>query len=334
MGRVPSFIVGISWKMGVVEVVTIRDIAKLADVSKTTVSRVINNHQYVSTEIREKVQKVIEETGYVVNGNAIKLSNGKNYTLGVTLPYNSSCYDRLVNSLLLHARKRGYQVLILPTYYDEETENEYYSLLEKRMIDGLVLVSRVRNLNNWTKLKSRGRIVSTEKVAEPKIPMIYPDRKRIYEEIFLSLSEQGMSRVTFTNKRPLAHSTSARDKAACYEKYFGDVIEGENFFTGIEGYESGFHWAKETYRTLPLPEVFYANADDTAAGIISGLQSLGYTHKKEFQMIGEGNLPYSQLLNFSTIDFCPENIGERVIDYILSDQEAIHMVLEPRLIKR
>jgi DNA-binding LacI/PurR family transcriptional regulator len=265
----------------------------MADVSKTTVSRVINNHQYVSEEIREKVQRVIEETGYVVNGNAIKLSNGKNYTLGVTLPYNSSCYDRLVNSLLFHAREKGYQVLLLPTYYDEQTENDYYALLEKRMIDGLILVSRAKDLGNWKKLKSRGRIISTEKVAEPKIPMIYPNRKSAYEQVFKELSQEGVSKVSFTNKRPLSQSTSARDKAECYERYFGEVSEGTNFFTGIEGYEEGYHWAKETYKKLPLPEVIYANADDTAAGIIHGLQELGFTHKKEFRLIGEGDWPES-----------------------------------------
>lgn len=100
--------------------VNIRDIAKITGVSKSTVSRVVNKHPYVSEDIRKKVQSVIEDTGYVVNGNAVKLSNGKNYTLGVTLPYNSSCYDRLVNSLLFHAREKGYQVLLLPTYYDEK----------------------------------------------------------------------------------------------------------------------------------------------------------------------------------------------------------------------
>lgn len=87
--------------------VNIRDIAKITGVSKSTVSRVVNKHPYVSEDIRKKVQSVIEDTGYVVNGNAVKLSNGKNYTLGVTLPYNSSCYDRLVNSLLFHAREKG-----------------------------------------------------------------------------------------------------------------------------------------------------------------------------------------------------------------------------------
>lgn len=312
----------------------IRDIAEMTGVSKTTVSRVINNHQYVSEDIREKVQNAIEETGYVVNGNAVKLSNGKNYTLGVTLPYSSSCYDRLVNSLLFHAREKGYQVLLLPTYYDEKTENEYYSLLEKRMIDGLVLVSRASNLENWTKLKSRGRIVSTEKVANPKIPMIFPDRKNAYDQLFSKLSKEGFSKVIFTNKRDLSQSTSARDKAQCYQKYFGGVTEGKNFFTGIEGYDSGYYWAKETFNLLPIPEVIYANADDTAAGIINGLKELGFTHKKDYQMIGEGNLPYSRLLDFSTIDFLPNEIGSAIIEYILSNQGMVNTALQPRLIER
>lgn len=314
--------------------VNIRNIAEMTGVSKTTVSRVINNHQYVSEDIREKVQAVIEETGYVVNGNAVKLSNGKNNTIGVTLPYNSSCYDRLVNSLLFSAREKGYQVLLLPTYYDEKTEEEYYSLLEKRMIDGLVLSSRASNLNNWTKLKSRGRIVSTEKVASSKIPMIYPDRKKAYDNVFARLAKQGFLKVIFTNKRDLLQSTSARDKAESYQNYFGAVIEGENFFTGVEGYENGFYWAKEMFKSLTLPEVIYANADDTAAGIIMGLQELGYTHKQDYQIIGEGNLSYSKMLDFSTIDFMPAEIGSEVIDYILSDQGMIDVAKEPRLINR
>lgn len=314
--------------------VNIRDIAEMTGVSKTTVSRVINNHQYVSEDIREKVQAAIEKTGYIVNGNAVKLSNGKNYTIGVTLPYNSSCYDRLVNSLLFNAREKGYQVLLLPTYYDEKTEDEYYSLLEKRMIDGLVLSSRARNLNNWTKLKSRGRIVSTEKVADSKIPMIYPDRKKVYDYLFEDLERQGFSKIVFTNKRDLSQSISAKDKAESYQNHFGEVIEGKNFFTGVEGYESGFYWAKEAFERLPLPEVIYANADDTAAGIIMGLQELGFVHKRDYQMIGEGNLSYSKMLGFSTIDFLPMEIGSEVIEYILSDQGMINVAKEPRFIKR
>ncbi|EJE99600.1 hypothetical protein [Liquorilactobacillus mali] len=56
-----------------------------------------------------------------------------------------------------------------------------------------------------------------------------------------------------------------------------------------------------------------------ATGIILGLKVLGYIHKKYFQMIGEENTPYSEILDFSTIDFFPHEIGKAVINYILSE---------------
>ncbi|MGC6769862.1 LacI family DNA-binding transcriptional regulator [Enterococcus sp. LJL51] len=314
--------------------INIRDIAEMTGVSKSTVSRVINNQKYVSDEIRKKVQQAIDETGYVANGNAVKLSNGKNYTLGVTVPYNSACYDTLVNSILFHAKEKGYQVLLLPTYYDQHAENEYYSLLERRMIDGLVLTSRASRLADWEKLSSRGRIVSTEKIDSKEIAMIYPDRKKVYHTLFNDLSKQGYSKIIFTAKRGPSQSVSAKDKLDCYQEYFGDAFEGANFFTGIEGYQSGVEWAKETFKKVAVPEIIYANADDTAAGIIVGLKEAGFIHKKDYQIIGEGNLPYSQALGFSTIDFRPTEIGSEVIEYITSDQELVQRAKEPQLIKR
>ena len=52
-----------------------------------------------------------------------------------------------------------------------------------------------------------------------------------------------------------------------------------------------------------LPNIIYANGDDTAAGIIYGLKELGFINNIDYKVIGEGNMPYSELLGFSTIDF-------------------------------
>ena len=125
----------------------------MSGVSKSTVSRVINNDRYVSDDLRKKVQSVIEETNYVVNGNAVKLSKGETYTLGVTLPNNSSCYNQLVDSILYQAKSKGYQVLLLPTYYEKETENHYYTLLEQKMMNYLNLFAskeKSSQLKRWT----------------------------------------------------------------------------------------------------------------------------------------------------------------------------------------
>lgn len=315
-------------------VANIRTIAEMTGVSKSTVSRVINNEKYVSNEIREKVQKAIEETNYVSNGNAVKLSKGKNYTLGVTLPYNNSCYDELVNSILYQAKVNGYQVLLLPTYYEEETESNYYALLEKKMIDGLILTSRAKDLNNLEKLNLKGKVISTEKINSHQFSMIYPDRKSAYDRLFLDLYRQGVSKIMFTTKREAAKSQSTRDKVESYEHYFGEAVEGVNYFTGVEGYTGGYNWAIEIGKSRTISGFIYANGDDTAAGIISGMEEVGLVHKKDFQVVGEGNLPYSRLLNFSTIDFLPKDIGKSVVDFILSGNEKINQSKEPKIIRR
>ena len=65
---------------------TIKEIAKLAGVSPATVSRVINNSGYVKDEVRKRVQKVIDETGYRPNPFAKALHQNKSQTIGVILP--------------------------------------------------------------------------------------------------------------------------------------------------------------------------------------------------------------------------------------------------------
>lgn len=66
----------------------IKDLAKMAGVSVTTVSRVLNNHPYVREEKRNSVLEAIRVSNYQQNINAVHLSKGKTQMIGVVLPYN------------------------------------------------------------------------------------------------------------------------------------------------------------------------------------------------------------------------------------------------------
>ncbi|MDN7146120.1 LacI family DNA-binding transcriptional regulator [Liquorilactobacillus mali] len=312
----------------------LRTIAQKAGVSKSTVSRVINNEKYVSAEIKDRVLRIIDETGYVPNGNAVKLSKGKNNTIGMTLPYNNSCYEQLTNSILYYAKQKGYQVLLLPTYYEEPMEKIYFSLLNRQVIDGLILTTCSQKIENLEKICAKEKIVFTEKVDSTILPMIYPDRKKIYQQLFFEISKQKKHRVVFTVKRTSKESKSTRDKVNSFNTYFEKAIEGKNYFTGLSGYSEGYRWSINYFSNHRPPDVIFANGDDIAAGIISGLKVLGYIHKKDFQMIGEGNTPYSEILDFSTIDFFPNEIGKAVINYILSEEKCVSIRKEPLLIRR
>lgn len=306
----------------------------MADVSMSTVSRVINNDKYVSEKTREAVKKIINETGYVVNGNAVKLSKGRSGVIGVQIPYNNSCYDQLIDSILLTTKEKGYQVQLLPTYYEEEAENYYYSMLEQKLIDGLVLTSRTTIQMDWNKLLSKGKLVSTEKINDPLVPVIAPDREKIYDTVFSYLQSLDSEDVIFTAKRDADQSITTRNKIRVYEKYFGKAEKNLNYFIGIDRFENGYEWANELVGQSRIPKYIYVNGDNTGAGILRAFQENGWKHKKDFHLIGEGNESYSKILDFSTIDFSPIDIGRESVEFLLSDLETVRRLKKPKIIFR
>lgn len=312
----------------------IRDIAKLAGVSLSTVSRVINQGKYVSDEKRKLVQEAIEKTGYIRNGNAVKLSTGKSGIFGVQIPYNNSCYDQLIDSILLATKEKGYQVQLLPTYYEQETENYYYSMLEQKLIDGLILTSRTPHPINWSRLLAKGKLVSTEKLENSEVPMIYADREQVYDQLFSQVHAKKIQDVVFVTKRSAEQSITTRNKIKAFEQYFGKIEEGKNYFVEIDDYESGYAWAQKQAAAGKIPAYVYTNGDSTAAGILAAFQEAGFQHKKDFCLVGEGNSSYSKLLNFSTIDFSSREIGQDCVDFLLSDQQQICCRKEAKLILR
>ncbi|MGB7999915.1 MAG: LacI family DNA-binding transcriptional regulator, partial [Anaerobacillus sp.] len=93
--------------------VTISDVAKRSGLSKSTVSRVINNHPYISKEKRELVQKAMDELGYYPNPAARRLRGQLKSTIGVIVPrIVNPFFSYLVNSIEQTAYEHNFQVLI------------------------------------------------------------------------------------------------------------------------------------------------------------------------------------------------------------------------------
>ena len=98
----------------------IKDIAKMAGVSVTTVSRVLNDHPYVSEE-RKAVIEIVEKLNYSQNANAVHLSKGKTNIVGVILPYiNHPCFDAMVSGMMETALAHNYRVLLCQTNYNKK----------------------------------------------------------------------------------------------------------------------------------------------------------------------------------------------------------------------
>ena len=135
--------------------VTIRDVAKLAGVSISTVSRVINNSKPVSPESRQKVLDAVEELNYKPNEIARSLVTRKSNVIGVVVEdIGLSFVSQVVRGIEEVARMYNYNILVSSTYGDPEVEDEYMRLLLNKQVDGIVVVSESNNSNRLKNIKS------------------------------------------------------------------------------------------------------------------------------------------------------------------------------------
>src|SRR3954465_6002979 len=122
----------------------IKDVAKMAGVSVTTVSRVLNNHPYVREEKRNAVLDAIKQSNYQQNINAVHLSLGKTCLVGVVVPFIDHPYFALlIKGIANEALKNNYKLVVFQTDYVEESELEALQMLKQKQIDALIICSRI-----------------------------------------------------------------------------------------------------------------------------------------------------------------------------------------------
>ena len=112
--------------------ITIRDVAKKANVSVATVSRVINNQGYVYEETRNTVMKIIDELGFEPNQLARSLTNHRSKMIGVIVPHvGTTFYGQLIEGIEQAALSYGYKTMLCNTQDNNEREIDYLKIFEQ-----------------------------------------------------------------------------------------------------------------------------------------------------------------------------------------------------------
>jgi LacI family transcriptional regulator len=146
--------------------VTIKDVAKQAGVSIGTVSKVLNDKDYVSKEARKRIEEVMGRLNYQVNANARSLKSSKTHKVGVIVSDISNNYmmsmAKAIEDML---RTLNYHMLVMSHNESPSTERELIQLLMEQRVDGLVLVPTGENMD----------MIGT--VLNQKIPVVLVDRK-------------------------------------------------------------------------------------------------------------------------------------------------------------
>jgi len=300
--------------------ITIRQIAKEANVSVATVSRVINKHSYVSDEVASRVQAVIDKYEYVPNSKAVSLSLGRSQTIGVIIPYSSSIsyYDMITNGIVSEAFLNDYKVTFLPTDYDPEKEIGYLKLLKAKEFDGIIIVSATNSFHEIAKYAQNGRIVCCEDTREAELGSVYIEREKALLEVLTRLGVRRPENTGITFSRDEKTSIASRKVAAALREFWGD-FPASVIYRNARDYQHGYEAGRYYHSLNPHMEVILSNSDEIAAGIIKYYEQQGLEPPL---VIGQDNTPVSGIMNFPTIDFHVRDIGRVAVRKVLAGDKG------------
>ncbi|OOE96086.1 LacI family DNA-binding transcriptional regulator [Salinivibrio sp. IB643] len=121
---------------------TIKEIAQLAETSTSSVSRVINSSGYVGKAARERIQRVLDETGYRPNALAKALHSKRSQTIGVILPkINATSSGENIAGIDHYYADKGYSIILGNTNHNVAKELEFLDVFREKQVDGIILVA-------------------------------------------------------------------------------------------------------------------------------------------------------------------------------------------------
>ena len=286
---------------------TIRDVARHANVSIATVSRVLNDYPGVSDKTREAVRGTIEALGYTPNPIARQLSIGRTLTIGVILPYFHlpSYIERL----------RGVQEVLASSEYDlviftidnPEQRNAYFQdLSNKSRVDGMLIVSLPPN-NLQADNLSNSRIPTVLIDSEhAELCCIVADDLAGGRAATRHLIELGHTRIGFlTDFMDTPYHPAMRLRYSGYReelKKAGIRFEPHYLADGARGRTNARIMAHNLLAQPDPPTAIFAASDTQALGILDAADSLEIKVPEELSVIGYDNIRDSIYSNLTTID--------------------------------
>ncbi|MEL3970827.1 LacI family DNA-binding transcriptional regulator [Rossellomorea oryzaecorticis] len=325
--------------------ITIKEVAKRANVSSATVSRMLNDSGYVSEEARERILKVIEETGYVPSENAKSLRTKKTKVIGVILPkLGSETTSRMVNGLDRVLAAEGYQLLLANTNLSAEKEIEFLKLLKSRDVEGIILSATNTSeqlVEEIQKLKIPFVVVGQDM---PDTPSVVFNEIMATQDMIEYLIEKGHEKVAFIGVSESDRAVGLLRKKgylAAMEKH-GLPIEEHWIQTAFFDVESGYQAMKNMIEeSAQRPTAVFAVTDRLAIGAMNYIKEAGLRIPEDMALTGVGASELSQYVtpSLTTVDFQYNKAGQEAANLILSliNQKNIptsKIVLDYGLVKK
>ncbi len=325
--------------------VTITDIAKRAGVSKTTVSRVLNDKPDVDKETREQVLAIIRETGFVPQTQAVNLVKGRTGLIGLLVPSLTNPYSLTVIQGVAEAlAETDYEMILYTTSMASKNQELFVKRLTRNLTDGL-LILLPRNFREYEDrlIKSQFPVVLIDhRGLSSDFPSITASNRKGAFEAVRYLIGLGHGRIGFVSG--LMDFGCSRERLEGYRDALSEA--GIPYEDGLVRYgdfteASGYHCCRELLECSRKPSAVFCSNDDMALGAMQAARDMGAEVPRDVSIVGFDDGPKASFSSpqLTTVRQPLQAMGRRAAEILLRRIEGEvprdkEVVLETELVIR
>ncbi|AGM04368.1 LacI family DNA-binding transcriptional regulator [Amycolatopsis keratiniphila] len=324
--------------------VTLEDVARTADVSLATASRVLNGTATVRGDLRERVIAAAAELSYTPNAHAQALAGGSQPTVGVIChdvgdPY----FAAIAGGIMRAASENDLLVMLASTFRDPAKEVAYVSTLRAQRASAILLIGSAFEDKAWEKAmaaelepyrRGGGHVAAVSRHRGLKVDTVQPDNRGGGAELAKALLDLGHRRfAVLAGPKSLTTVVDRLDGFAAELLEHGVELAEDDVFEAAFTRDGGYE-AMEKVLARPRkqwPTCVFAVTDVMAIGAMSALRDAGVSVPGEMSIAGFDDIPVVRDLTpaLTTVALPLEKLGERAMDLALKASPGTR----PRVVK-
>jgi len=325
--------------------ITIEEIALIAGVSKTTISRVINNKPDVHPKTREKILEIIKENDFQPNLFATGITSRRINHIGLIIPYtignilSNQFYVDVLQGILNEVEKREYYLLISYVH-----KTNYVEVYNQKRVEGYILLSPGslhRSIIHELQSANIPFVSTAKLINEPDMTYVDVDNVKGAKLAVQHLVSLGHKKIAFVGKSAL---TSNYDRLFGYKQTLSENnIKIEDKYIQIiekSSVQSGFDMMSKLLKLEVPPTAIFTTCDIMAFGAMKAIQEKGKKVPEDISVIGFDDISLSQYMTppLTTIKQPAVEKGaiaaKLLIDSLVGGEKPDIKLLDVELIKR
>lgn len=318
----------------------IADVARLAGVSKSTASRALSGHGYVSHETRARVEAAAAEIGYVVSSNASSLVTGRTRNVGVVIPFISRWFfSQVLEGIESSLIAAGYDLTLYRLSEDETQRRRVFDyFLVRKRVDAVIAVGIELSPHEVAMLRSLGKPIvgiggTVDGISSVSIDDVETARRAT--EHLLSLGHTQIVHLGGDPEEQMDFRVHSQRLAGVTQAMTAaGLAENVRFQPAVFSIPGGHNEALSLLADpRSRPTAIVAGCDEIAIGVIVAARQLGIQIPAELSVIGIDGHELATMFSLTTLEQFPSRQGTRAVELVMdrmaddaaSDEQAITM---------